>query len=651
MTSKTTTPSRGEVYLGGTRFPIAEQRGRPGRVTSLDITQPPPRRVEGDITRESNPNLSTMSWSDFRGGIGLDIMEGFETNRCWETDCDIRFKRVITLGPLINQTSEPADKTVFAVLLGTFEDEVYVRHLDSGSSLNIFSYTNSNDTWSDTGDNIVSAGAVRTNIASFKIGAVDYLAQGQGNTGFAYTSNGTTWTEVTSVDAIYLVGWDNRLWGMDKQGALWYTFDFSNINTVAFLPIDAAPTTHGHVEGLFVGPDATGNSIIYALCNKGLFAFDAANERFIATAIQYVSTPERTTGGRVVRGNAGITWRNNIYVANDDTILEYSPVHGTLRNIGFTLDGGMPVGDRGYFVYLAASSNELFGIVDSDEATENDSILAWDTRGWRTLFRSSGNDKNLLDLHVTPAYGEYRLWWSQEDSLRYINLPRGLSSSIEASAGFTFAVASTLKTPWFHADQVDVDKLAVRLKVETSDTSTSGTVESVKIEYAVDYNEGSSDANYLTLANSTFTDGLIDTDTTGVTQTTFVFPLDTADITVAPVGKTFRAIRFKASLARGGTTTNSPKLISMTLEYRKKFERKEGFSFVLDFTGPYNGQSAAKRRTSLQALVESNTLSEFTFRNDSGGSRNYYVDVRIPGAEEDTGHLETGQTLVEVREL
>ena len=258
---------------------------------------------------------------------------------------------------------------------------------------------------------------------------------------------------------------------------------------------------------------------------------------------------------------------------------------------------------------------------------------------------------------VSAAYDKYRLYIGSENGsghgrMAYIDLPQFVLNPKNTTTS-EYAVSGELKTPWFHADQVDVDKLAVRLKVETADTSTSGTVESVKIEYAVDYLEtvSSADDQYLTLANSTFTDGLIDTDTTGVTQTIFEFPKNTADVSVAPIGKAFRAIRFKVSLARGGTATKSPRLISMTMEYRKKYERKEGYQFIIDLRDRYKGKTAAGMRSTLQTLAQSNTLSEFTFRDDAGGTRNYYVDVRIPSGEETTGHLEDGQTLVEVKEL
>ena len=89
----------------------------------------------------------------------------------------------------------------------------------------------------------------------------------------------------------------------------------------------------------------------------------------------------------------------------------------------------------------------------------------------------------------------------------------------------------------------------------------------------------------------------------------------------------------------------------MTMEYRKKYERKEGYQFIIDLRDRYKGKTAAGMRSTLQTLVQSNTLSEFTFRDDAGGTRNYYVDVRIPSGEETTGHLEDGQMLVEVKEL
>ena len=50
------------------------------------------------------------------------------------------------------------------------------------------------------------------------------------------------------------------------------------------------------------------------------------------------------------------------------------------------------------------------------------------------------------------------------------------------------------------------------------------------------------------------------------------------------------------------------------------------------------------------ADIESLTLLEFTFRDDTGNSRNYYVDVVSATGLERTGHDETGVARIQVAE-
>ena len=48
----------------------------------------------------------------------------------------------------------------------------------------------------------------------------------------------------------------------------------------------------------------------------------------------------------------------------------------------------------------------------------------------------------------------------------------------------------------------------------------------------------------------------------------------------------------------------------------------------------------------LITAIEKSTLSEFTFRDDSGGNRNYYVDVRAATGIEYSGYDERGTTTI-----
>ena len=117
-----------------------------------------------------------------------------------------------------------------------------------------------------------------------------------------------------------------------------------------------------------------------------------------------------------------------------------------------------------------------------------------------------------------------------------------------------------------------------------------------------------------------------------------------------PTGKVFRAVKFKLTLARGSSGDNperkTPDVVSMTLEWRKKLEAKWGHQVQVSLSEPYKGRSPKDLRSNLMAAIESETLVEFTFRDDSGGTRNYWVDVVSATGLEYTGHDERGESTI-----
>jgi hypothetical protein len=127
-------------------------------------------------------------------------------------------------------------------------------------------------------------------------------------------------------------------------------------------------------------------------------------------------------------------------------------------------------------------------------------------------------------------------------------------------------------------------------------------------------------------------------------MTTYDFPDSTT-----PIGTAFRAIRFRVVLARGSTTTKTPDVVSITLEYRKKLPAKWGHAFEVEIRS-YKGKTANQLRANLVTVVERNLLAEFTFRDDDGDTRNFYVDVASATGLEETGHNEKGVSQVTVVE-
>ena len=59
-----------EIYLGGTYYPL----NRP--VQSVLASIYPSKVTIGDTTRDSNLRSSIIAWSDWRGGIGVERMQG-----------------------------------------------------------------------------------------------------------------------------------------------------------------------------------------------------------------------------------------------------------------------------------------------------------------------------------------------------------------------------------------------------------------------------------------------------------------------------------------------------------------------------------------------------------------------------------------------
>jgi len=94
----------------------------------------------------------------------------------------------------------------------------------------------------------------------------------------------------------------------------------------------------------------------------------------------------------------------------------------------------------------------------------------------------------------------------------------------------------------------------------------------------------------------------------------------------------------------------TPDVVSLTLEWRKKLEAKWGHQVQIDLNKEYKSKSPKDLRASLLSAIESTTLVEFTFRDDSGGTRNFYVDVASATGMEYSGYDERGATTINLVE-
>ena len=664
-----------EISLGGVYYPIV----RP--VQSVLASIYPSKVVIGDTSKDSQTRTSVIAWSDWRGGIGIDRMEeGRDVNRAWWSDCQLRYKNHLILGNLANQTESIAHGLAKAgagtgiAAINEFGDKIYaVWNGTNGESPKLYVYNNTSDYWWDgrTEDQAIGVHAsdsfgvpdqVTDSLNFVKNDNTNYLVLAHydsNGTGYSYAtvpsydgSNNAAWTNDTA-DTKYLAQWDDRLWGISHSGQLWYAFTPGTETNDAQLPLPA-----GYVTGLFVARDAGGEPILYAATKKGLWAHDAANARFVKTEVEFPFHPHAGKGAE--------RWRDSIYFPSGLGLYRY--VNGAnaavLTVAGPDRDDGLPESNRGTIMLTAGTHNELLVGVDAttapnitsadsvpyqwqtgagsgigghgsmviDAGTGYSSILGYNELGWEAKWVADTAGRRIDAMHVSNAYSDvnenYRAWFGFNDNVYYMKLPVDIINPSRVTE-FEYAESGTHETPWFNAGQSEVDKLALKLKVETQDCSST---ETVIVQYATNYSE-----SYTSMGTIT-SDGI----------TTYTFG--------SGVGTDFRSIKFKLTLARTTTTSTAnykkktPDVVSMTLEWRKKLPAKWGHQVQLDLNKEYKGKTPKELRTALVTAIESKTLNEFTFRDDSGGTRNYYVDVVSATGLEYTGYDERGISTVNLVE-
>ena len=648
-----------EIFLDGTYYPTT----RPVRSTLASIY--PAKVVIGDTTKDSQLRSSIIAWSDWRGGIGVNRMEGGgETSRAWYSTCQLRYKNHLVLPGLATESTTPShsigDASIGAI--NTLSDEVYaVWNGSSSVSPQLYKYNNTSDTWGSALSTGSMVDQVTDSVVFTDAGGTTYLVFAHydaNGSGYTYSSNGSSWTTDATYGTKFVTVWDERLWGISHAGQLWYATAIGTEVLDAVLPLP-----DGSVTALFVARNALGIPIIYAATTRGLFAHNADNARWESTQMDFPVHPDN--------GKGTLTWRDSVYIPSGNGIYKY--INGNnaavITIMGPDRDDGLPSDRRGAIRHMAASHNELLVGIDARTAPstiastslpyqwishQGSPVLAGDSgyrlivgyndMGWEVKWQSATSGKGFDSIHVSDAYSKYRVWWGHNDIVHFMDLPKDIINPSEVSE-FAYATSAIHETPWFNAGQSEIDKLALSLRIEAQDL-TAADKEIVKIEYATDYAETYTTA-VATLNSTTMYAQTGEGDGSSGTYT-YTF--------ASGVGTAFRAIKFKLTLERDDATStglekfNTPDVVSLTLEYRKKITAKWGHTVDVDLTNEYKGNVPKDLRSNLISAIESATLVEFTFRDDSGGTRNYYVDVIGAQGMEFTGHDERGSTTIQVVE-
>ena len=628
MTQRVEAPD--QISLNGVRYPIEG----PIRV-SMATTQAP-RMLIGASSKDTHPDISAVVWNDFRGGIGIDVMDGVQdVNRAWWSELQLRHKGQLVLPPLVTATAASGVSGAFDVdIINEYDNVIYAAF---GTDLR--SYNSTTDAWA----NVRTLNNRATNAINIFMGGTEYLV-------IATTAeydyyNGSAWARSTSQKTKYLAFWDDRLWGIDNTGQLWWATTLGTEVDDAQLPIE-----NGAVTNLFVARAPSGHLTLYAATTKGLFAHDLDTQRFVKTELELPFHPDNGLGAT--------TWRDAAYISSGLSIYRY--VNGsnaaTISVVGPDRDHGLPADYRGRVRRLIPTLNGLIALIDATSATTltsifiddgvpsnsevispdagRSAILEWDGQGWQVLWTGAADTLPVTVAHVANAYNDYRLWWAQNQRIYWMKLNRDIVNPSQTSDK-QYAASASHETPWFDADEDHIEKTAIVVCTHTISASSNETI-AVRMRL----NDDDASGNQTTLGTIT-----------SAGHGEFMLP-DTTTRT----GTAYRTIKFVLDLARGSTVTNTPDLDRLEFYFVRREEIRWGVSATLDIPPEgYGLQSAEEMQENLLAATASSLLVQVSWRDrdadDAGATNplNYYMNVTQFTGTEFTGNDFSGEyTLVMV---
>ena len=609
---------RSEISLFGTFYPLV------GSVQPVLASVWPAKQVVGDYSKDTEQIASSWIIQDQRGGIGIkDMVEATDAARCWWSTCELGYKGHILLPTLVTDAGN--DTLADAVVLIEYGNEMYAAF---GTSVR--KRVEGTTSW---GAELQALGTTPTDAIVYR-GKL-YFACGTDFERF----DGTTWTTGTALSSggatpqpsRYFVEWDSKLFILDNTGQL----DYSTDEGVTWITSALSTLPTGYFNSLFLYHNIAGEVVVHLGTKQGLYALDFDNSDWHDPVLPLPYHDYACVGA--------VWWRDACYLSSGMAVYQYVTSNpAVVTPMGPDRDYGLPSDYRGNIVKLLAGHNGLYAFIDATAELSRDqylagddeygnlvfydnvgysAILKWDGYGWSVVYLSSAADLPLKGATIATADDIYRLWFGLDMSVFYVPLQVTIANPLEVT-DFPFAASGEHISPWFDKDNAVIDGLAFLLTAYAKETSAT---EYIKIYYGLDYD----DDTWTLLTNTDFADGQIDSDG----EAAFAF--------ASGAGVAFKAIRFKAELVRGSTTTVSPDLRWLRLSYIKLLEPKWGFSVRIDCTKNYRFKSAKGLVTALKTALATQTLGTFQFKNGNG-SESHQVRIASLSAAEIGGKKSLG---------
>ena len=436
---------------------------------------------------------------------------------------------------------------------------------------------------------------------STELNIASYLCIASRDSGSVKTgeSLGGTWTDCAKdagggLPGAYFAQYLNRLCVVNSQHT---GFSYSSANDITANWTEKAsfPNLPENFTDMFVARDAGDDPVLYFLTPIGMYYLDVfSNFVFGPTELSWEYDS--------ASGKKGLYWKGSSYVSVGKGI--YRVTSGTVDLIGPDMDDGLPEDMQGTITDMIGVGFWLVISIDGGSSNKSSILKRYITgKHWHPVYVGSVNTpiSALFWDSGTLYFGE----GTNVKSLPFSNK----TENVAKLSTHTYSASGDIIYPYFHSEFEAMPKVAHKVRAVTEDCDAD---EKITVSYRKD-----SETPWTELGSFT----------SSPRPTALPFPSSGDSI-----GVSFERIQFKVAYARGSTTTNSPKIKSLILEYRVIPPVLWGFDMrVLAVTsGDKRGQDIID---ALRTAIETGTLLSFYPSGDKDKTE-YFVEVRgMPGAQ------------------
>lgn len=413
------------------------------------------------------------------------------------------------------------------------------------------------------------------------------------------SSLGASWTNCAKdaaggLQSAYFAQYLNRLCAIGYENV---GFHYSSVNdiTANWTAKTNFPNLPSKFTDMFVGRDAGDDPALYFLTPVGMYYLDVFTN--------FVFGPTEVTWEYDVNsGKCGFYGRGGHYIAVGKGI--YNVWQGDVKLIGPDRDDGLPEDLQGTITDMIQVGFWLVIAIDGGASNKSSIMKRYLTGNhWHPVYVGSAN---------TPiralCWDSGTLYFGEGTNVKSLPFPN-TTDNVKKLSTHTYAASGSITYPRFHSPFESMPKVAHKVRAVTEDCNTS---DYVTISYRVD-----EDTDWTELGSFK----------SSPRPTALPFPASGDS-----VGVDFENIQLKAAYTRGSTTTNSPKLVSLILEYRVVPPVLWGFDcrVIAKTHGDTSGQDVID---ALKTDIETSTLLSFYPSGDKSKTEYFVQVIGMPGNE------------------